>query len=248
MLRPASTLHASQDRQQHLTLIVRGAVRLQPADHTQYPADTMYQNPLLQHQSNSTKGIAPSELAADSSPQQGFLGQPQQLSMPAMPPTQGPRSGSGQPQTHPQTESGLHESGLLPPNSEMQSQGQSHEQSHGQSHGDGQVASGQKGSSQMLDRHILDAQGCAFGLPGLLQGSDLGVHVTAETLVEACSIPWSTIQVEPLPSIWSETFLVSVWCLITVQCILNGMCSIVWQKCMLAETAFCTAVRCFSTG
>lgn len=50
-------------------------------------------------------------------------------------------------------------------------------------------------SSSMQDKDILDARGCAFGLPGLLQGTALEVHVTAETVVEAYSIPWSLIQV-----------------------------------------------------
>ena len=54
-------------------------------------------------------------------------------------------------------------------------------------------------SSLTCDRDIPDARGCAFGLPGLLQGSALEVHVTAETVVEAYSIPWSLIQVWLLP-------------------------------------------------
>lgn len=51
------------------------------------------------------------------------------------------------------------------------------------------------GGSQMQEKGILDARGCAFALPGLLLGKALDVHVTAKTVVEAYSIPWSLIQV-----------------------------------------------------
>ena len=100
-----------------------------------------------------------------------------------------PFSGSDQSQTPIQTGLASEKSGMVTTHSKSQA--------HGQSNGDarGQPASSHMGSSHMQDGLILDAQGCAFGLPGLLQDSDLGVHVTAETLVEACSIPWSTIQV-----------------------------------------------------
>lgn len=59
----------------------------------------------------------------------------------------------------------------------------------------GQLPSGSASSSQMQEKAILDARGCAFALPGLLLGSALDVHVTAKTVVEAYSIPWSLIQV-----------------------------------------------------
>ena len=68
----------------------------------------------------------------------------------------------------------------------------------GQSHAGppqaGQLPSDSASSSQMQDKDILDARGCAFALPGLLLGSALDVHVTAKTVVEAYSIPWSLIQ------------------------------------------------------
>ena len=58
-----------------------------------------------------------------------------------------------------------------------------------------QLPSGSASSSEMQEKAILDARGCAFALPGLLLGSALDVHVTAKTVVEAYSIPWSLIQV-----------------------------------------------------
>lgn len=59
----------------------------------------------------------------------------------------------------------------------------------------GQTPSSSASNSLVRDRDIPDARGCAFALPGLLQGTALEVHVTAETVVEAYSIPWSLIQV-----------------------------------------------------
>lgn len=59
----------------------------------------------------------------------------------------------------------------------------------------GQGPTGGASSSQMQDKDILDARGCAFALPGLLLGRALDVHVTAKTVVEAYSIPWSLILV-----------------------------------------------------
>lgn len=59
----------------------------------------------------------------------------------------------------------------------------------------GQSPAGGVGSSQMQEKDILDARGCAFALPGLLLGRALDVHVTAKTVVEAYSIPWSLVLV-----------------------------------------------------
>ena len=71
----------------------------------------------------------------------------------------------------------------------------------------GQLSSGGASSSHVQDRDILDARGCAFALPGLLLGSALDVHVTAKTVVEAYSIPWSLIQVgSVLPCCMSPAF------------------------------------------
>ena len=56
-------------------------------------------------------------------------------------------------------------------------------------------SSGSSSCGHVLDKDIPDARGSSFGLPGLLQGTALDVHVTAESVVEAYSIPWSLIQV-----------------------------------------------------
>ena len=42
---------------------------------------------------------------------------------------------------------------------------------------------------------ILDARGCAFGLPGFLQQTPLEVQVKAKTVVEAFEVPWALLQV-----------------------------------------------------
>lgn len=71
----------------------------------------------------------------------------------------------------------------------------------------GQSPAAGVGSSQMQEKDILDARGCAFALPGLLLGRALDVHVTAKTVVEAYSIPWSLIQVKvllPYYKFWAQ--------------------------------------------
>ncbi len=48
---------------------------------------------------------------------------------------------------------------------------------------------------QALQQDVLDARGCAFGLPGLMLGEPLDARVAAKTVVEAYAIPWVLLQV-----------------------------------------------------
>ncbi len=48
---------------------------------------------------------------------------------------------------------------------------------------------------QTAQKDVLDACGCAFGLPGLMLGEPLDARVAAKTVVEAYAVPWVLIQV-----------------------------------------------------
>lgn len=48
---------------------------------------------------------------------------------------------------------------------------------------------------QTAQKDVLDARGCAFGLPGLILGAPLDARVAAKTVVEAYAIPWALLQV-----------------------------------------------------
>ena len=57
-------------------------------------------------------------------------------------------------------------------------------------------------SDALADKHeqashkdVLDARGCAFGLPGLMLGAPLDTRVAAKTVVEAYAVPWVLFQV-----------------------------------------------------
>ena len=48
---------------------------------------------------------------------------------------------------------------------------------------------------QAAQKDVLDARGCAFGLPGLMLGAPLDARVAAKTVVEAYAVPWALLQV-----------------------------------------------------
>ncbi len=48
---------------------------------------------------------------------------------------------------------------------------------------------------QAAQKDVLDARGCAFGLPGLMLNKPLDARVAAKTVVEAYAVPWVLIQV-----------------------------------------------------
>ena len=57
-------------------------------------------------------------------------------------------------------------------------------------------------SDALADKHeqashkdVLDARGCAFGLPGFMLGAPLNTRVAAKTVVEAYAVPWVLFQV-----------------------------------------------------
>ncbi len=48
---------------------------------------------------------------------------------------------------------------------------------------------------QTAQKDVLDARGCAFGLPGLMLGEPLDTRVAAKTVVEVYAVPWVLLQV-----------------------------------------------------
>ena len=48
---------------------------------------------------------------------------------------------------------------------------------------------------QASHKDVLDARGCAFGLPGFMLGAPLNTRVAAKTVVEAYAVPWVLFQV-----------------------------------------------------
>ncbi len=48
---------------------------------------------------------------------------------------------------------------------------------------------------QTAQKDVLDARGCAFGLPGLMLGEPLDMRVAAKTVVEVYAVPWVLLQV-----------------------------------------------------
>ena len=48
---------------------------------------------------------------------------------------------------------------------------------------------------QAPQKDVLDARGCAFGLPDLMLGAPVDARVDAKTVVEAYAVPWGLLQV-----------------------------------------------------
>ena len=184
VLTPKSSVRTPPQKQEQLLLILRGAVRVQPTALAPTPPAAPIRNGIsVPH---TACGPENSHMQPESDRQhltQGSFDQPHMHA----------QTGSEQQQA--QTTVSMLSHG--PPHGAASAE--SHGSSYGQPHDSLSAAPQQPASAdkldQLSDRYILDARGCAFGLPGLLQGSALAADVVSETVVEAYSIPWSLIQV-----------------------------------------------------
>ena len=174
VLLPYSCLYPSSTGQQELVIVLRGAVRLSTASSQSTSKAFAASQDTSTHSQTDKASTDSTASAASLPPEQGSASQPSKSSAP----DEAVR-GSDQYQLQ---DAAKH---MLPTQSEPQAPPN--------------LSNGEQGQpsvvSQMPEKCILDARGCAFGLPGLLQGSGLQVQANAETVIEAYSIPWSLIQV-----------------------------------------------------